>query len=62
MRYVLAARFLDDAVKPARGGTVAVASAFLPPVAAKAMIRIAGRRPRPQQEPSRGLPIRRRLG
>ena len=62
MRHVLAARFLDDVVKPSRGGTVAVASAFLPPTAAEAMIRVTGRRARPQQEPARSLPIRRQLG
>jgi hypothetical protein len=57
MRHVLAAKFLDALTKPARGGTVAVASAFLPPAANKTAIRVGERRP---QSDNRGLLLRRR--
>ncbi|HWM83066.1 MAG TPA: hypothetical protein VNQ56_13480 [Pseudolabrys sp.] len=59
MRHVLASKFLDDMIKPARGGTVAIAGAFLPATAKKSAIRIGERRPQADSQ-SRELLLRRR--
>jgi hypothetical protein len=62
MRHVLATRFLDTMTRPARGGTFAIAAAFLPPSAKKSAIRIGERRPQTEGNGGERLPRRRRRG
>lgn len=51
MRHVLAAKLLDDMTRPAnRGGTSAVAAAFLPPAPSASLIRLGVRRAGQQQQ------------
>ena len=64
MRHVLAAKLLDDMTRPTtRGGTSAVAAAFLPPAPSASLIRLGVRRAGQQQQAQgarRDLLIRRR--
>ncbi len=51
MRHVLAAKLLDDMTRPTnRGGTSAVAAAFLPPAPSASLIRLGVRRAGQQQQ------------
>jgi len=62
MRHVLAAKFLDamgNMGKQTRGGTVAIAGAFLPPTAKQAAIQIGERRPQAQSNSRERLSRRR---
>lgn len=63
MRHVLAAKLLDDMTRSTiRGGTSAVAAAFLPPAPSASLIRLGVRRTGQQsmQGGRRDLLIRRR--
>jgi hypothetical protein len=63
MRHVLAAKLLDDMTRPTnRGGTSAVAAAFLPPAPSASLIRLGVRRAGQQQAQGarRDVLIRRR--
>ena len=51
MRHVLAAKLLDDMTRSTiRGGTSAVAAAFLPPAPSASLIRLGVRRAGQQQQ------------
>ncbi len=55
MRHVLAAKLLDDMTRPTnRGGTSAVAAAFLPPAPSASLIRLGVRRAGQQQQQAQG--------